>query len=108
MTPLDKQQWLGPLSNLKDYSNILKGVTFRSTDKSILSNWSDLVIDPIVWTAIQKEKNNNFKDKEILNPIDHWDSIILKTNKLNNKRTDDGLLNLHWLRVSELAHCENI
>ena len=39
-------------------------------------------------------------EKDYENPNDHWDSAIMRISKINSKRTDDGLLNLHWLQVS--------
>ena len=34
--------------------------------------------------------------------------IYLSTYQLNNKTTNDGLFNLHWLLVNELPHTLNI
>ena len=54
-----------------------------------------MVIDPFVWKAIDNiEKNHN---KKFVNFTNHWDSASLYTYELNNKRTNDGLFNLHWL-----------
>ena len=108
MSAVEKQQWLGPLSNIKDNSNVIKAVTFRSTNKSIISNWSEMIIDPFVWTAMQRGKNTENENKMIINFDDHWDNSSMNTYKLNTKRTNDGLLNLHWLQVNELPHAHNI
>ncbi len=106
MTAIEKQNWIPSLSNLKDNLNLAKAVTFRSTKRSIISNWSDLLIDPIVWTALKRNKEN--ENKQLINFTDHWDTAAKNTYDLNSKRTNDGLLNLHWLQVNELPHAHNI
>ena len=85
MTAIDKQQWLGPLSNIQDNSNLIKTVTFRSTDKSIISKWSDLIIDPFLWTSLHRSKRREDMNKELLNFSDHWDTAAMNTYKLNTK-----------------------
>lgn len=108
MSPVEKQQWLGPLSNIKDNSNVIKAVTYRTTKKSIISNWSELLIDPVVWTAMQRGRDNENENKQIINFSDHWDQSAMNTFTINSKRTNDGLLHLHWLQINELPHAHNI
>ena len=45
----EKQQWIPLLGTAQDYTNLVKGVTYRSRDGSILSNWNGLPIEIDLW-----------------------------------------------------------
>lgn len=92
---------------IKDSMTLHKVVTFRTDSQSIVSRWNDLSIKQDTW-------ENTLRKSEGVNAVgihcyqDFWNNVTLDHMRLNDRRTEKGLYNLHWLLPHELPIALNV
>ena len=56
LNPKEKQDFICSVENAEDNLNLIKAVTYRSTNKSIISNWNDRPIDFKMWSRMEENQ----------------------------------------------------